>query len=275
MRKVILSLSVLIIYIVLNIMLDNYISNFRDNFFIGEYSIYSTNQQFDFINIGRSNGADSFSWENINDYSGINFGMAGKPLSTDLILLEFYEDVVDEHSVLLIPITFNFFCSDETPYTPFETIYKFDYPLLGMVQSNATIEYVLKSKGLRELTTNRNNTIPVSYIPEQLYSPEICDNDNLSLYVDLINSLKIDKENVVLMITPHYMDFALDKEHEGFRWYYNKIDVLIDVTNINFLDYSDLDLIQDKNYFNDFQHLNQKGRDLFTRYFVNEFIKHG
>jgi hypothetical protein len=225
--------------------------------------------------LGRSIGSDSFSWDVVDGLNGLNMGMAGKPLSTDILLLNYYESLINDRAIIIIPITFSFFCSDESPYTPFETIYNFDLPLLGMVQSNATIEYVLKSKGFISLTSNRNKQIPYDYFPDMLFQPDICEDNNLSLYVDLINSIQINKEKVFIVLTPHYMDFATSIDYEGFNWFYEMMEELIKSTDIRFLDYSNLKIVQDKEYFNDFVHLNQNGSEVFTKHFVDSLLKHG
>ena len=273
MKKIVFSLTVVTIYILANLVLDEYIREYRSRFFIGEYDIFPLSETYDFINLGRSIGSDSFNWRVVEDYDGINMGMAGKPLSTDLLLLDFYENIINEESIIVIPITYSFFCSDETPYTPFETIYNYNLPLLGMVQTNATIEYLLKSIGLIELTTNRNNSIPLDYFPNVKYEPEICDDSNLSFYIDLIEKINLKNSNVILLITPHYMDFATNKESDGFIWFYQQINLLVDKTGIKFIDYSDLEELQDREFFNDFTHLNQIGRDQFTNLFVESLFK--
>jgi hypothetical protein len=50
---------------------------------------------------------------------------------------------------------------------------------------------------------------------------------------------------------------------------------LIKSTDIRFLDYSNLKIVQDKEYFNDFVHLNQNGSEVFTKHFVDSLLKHG
>lgn len=268
MKKIVFTITVLTVYVLANLVLDEYIRDYRSRFFIGEYDIFLLSDSYDYINIGRSIGADSFNWRVVEDYKGINMGMAGKPLSTDSLLLDFYEKILDENSIIVIPITYSFFCSEEAPYTPFETIYNYNLPLLGMVQTNAIIEYLLKSIGLIELTTNRNNFIPLDYYPIDLYEPEICDDSNLSDYINLIEQINLKNSNVILLITPHYMDFATNKESDGFIWFYQQINLLVDKTGIKFIDYSDLDELQYREFFNDFTHLNQNGRDQFTKLFV-------
>jgi len=274
MRKVIFTILLLAVYVVLNYQMKIYIEDHRVSYFIGEYYIFPIQEEYDFINLGRSIGADSFSWEVVDDLDGLNLGMAGKPLSTDILLLNFYESLINDQTILIIPVTFSFFCSDETPYTPFETIYNFDLPLLGMVQSNASIQYVLKSKGFISLTSNRNNEIPYDYFPDILFQPDICEDNNLSLYVDLINSIQINKERVFIVLTPHYMDFATSNDYDGFKWFYEMMEELIKSTEVRFLDYSNLEIVQDKKYFNDFVHLNQNGREVFTKHFVDSLLKH-
>jgi hypothetical protein len=275
MRKVIFATFLFAIFIVLNYQMKIYIEDYRDSYFIGEYSIFPIQEDYDFVNLGRSIGSDSFSWDVLDDLNGLNLGMAGKPLSTDILLLNHYESLINDQTILIIPITFSFFCSDETPYTPFETIYNFDLPLLGMVQSNATIEYVLKSKGLISLTSNRNNEIPYDYVPDTLIQPDICKDNNLISYIDLINSIQIDKERVFIVLTPHYMDFATSNDTDGFKWFYEVMEELIRSTEVRFLDYSNLEIVQNKKYFNDFFHLNQNGREIFTKHFVESLLKHG
>jgi hypothetical protein len=275
MRKVIFATLLFAIYIVLNYQMKIYIEDYRDLYFIGEYSIFPIQEDYDFINLGRSIGSDSFSWDVVDGLNGLNMGMAGKPLSTDILLLNYYESLINDRAIIIIPISFSFFCSDESPYTPFETIYNFDLPLLGMVQSNATIEYVLKSKGFISLTSNRNKQIPYDYFPDMLFQPDICEDNNLSLYVDLINSIQINKEKVFIVLTPHYMDFATSNDTDGFKWFYEMMEEMVRLTEVRFLDYSNLEIVQDKKYFNDFVHLNQNGREVFTEHFVDSLPKHG
>jgi tricorn protease-like protein len=108
-----------------------------------------------------------------------------------------------------------------------------------------------------------------------LFQPDICEDNNLSLYVDLINSIQINKEKVFIVLTPHYMDFATSIDYEGFNWFYEMMEELIKSTDIRFLDYSNLKIVQDKEYFNDFVHLNQNGSEVFTKHFVESLLKHG
>jgi hypothetical protein len=269
MRTFIYCIIVALSYIFVNVYLDNYITNFRENNFVGEYSVELLEDRYDFINIGRSIGADSFNWKLINNYSGLNMGMAGKPLSSDKLLLEFYDTIYDDRTTLIIPITFSFFCTNETPYTPFETIYKYRFPLYGMVQSNATLEYYFRTKSLNELTGNRNYTIPKSFFPNKLYVPEYCEKSNLDLYIDIINNIEIDNNNIILLITPHFLEFSDSWDSFEFIWFYENIEILTNHTGIRFIDHSGVDILQNREFFNDFVHLNQKGRDVYTYYFVN------
>lgn len=269
MRKIVFTILVLLIYVLANLLLDGYIRNYRNQYFVGEYDIFPISDSYDYINLGRSIGADSFNWKVNEEYKGLNMGMAGKSLKTDLMLLNFYGNLVSENTLIIIPITFSFFCSDEMPYTPIETIYNYDFPLFGMVQTNASIGYFLRSQGYINRPT-RNNSIPSDYQPKSLYEPDICDNSNLNLYIELIKQMQSITTNIVLIITPHYVEFVDKKENDEFVWFYENVNYLVEETKVKFIDYSDLEELQNKDYFHDFTHLNQRGRDIFTKFFVDD-----
>jgi hypothetical protein len=155
-RKAIFLINILIFFYVVNLLVFFMITDYRQDNYIGRFEIFDMNKEYEVVNIGRSIGADFFVWKVSDDINGVNFGRAGKPLKYDLELINFYENSLNTNTLVILPITFSFFCSDESSFAPYESIYRFNLPLFGMVQTNASIEYLLYAYGLRNLSDRSN-----------------------------------------------------------------------------------------------------------------------
>lgn len=66
-------------------------------------------------NFGSSHGCFGFSYEDVPDHSGFNFGLVSQSLSYDARLLAFYQDHLAEGAVVFIPVSyFSFYGLPET-----------------------------------------------------------------------------------------------------------------------------------------------------------------
>ena len=266
-KAIFLNLIILSIYFGTSFTISNWKENYLLNNYPGEFQNFTLTDDIDVVNVGTSHGSVSFDWKIVNDVKGINLGRSGQPFLTDEYLLEKYSDFL-ENSLLIVPISFHSFCLANEIYTPVAALFESALPFFGIVQTTASINLLSDSRGDRpfpaDMFSNHNDVKPN-------LTPRLdCDKDTIDGNLEILSNLT-NKYSVVLVTTPYYSP-SLANINE-FNEFYDLINSITTTYDLTYYDYSRDSRFNHSSYFYNSTHLNTKGREIFTKLFIEEVLE--
>jgi hypothetical protein len=268
MKKIVVINGILLaIYLILNIVVLNWLDVKINENFTAPFFIYPmAEKSYNVVNLGTSHGEVGFDWINLEntEIEGLNLGLSGKPFIYDYFLLDYYKNHIKSEAIILLPISLHSFCMSQARYSPIDSVYNIELPLLGMVRLNYLWDFLSYP---REYP---NNDFNGDYIPKSIL-PKKCNKEVLDYSISYINKIAKAYPNLVLVTTPHYHDALAD--YSEFYEFYELINAITDEYKISYFDYSRDERFYDSNLFYDVTHLNDLGRESFTKIIVKEIIE--
>ena len=267
MKRIVVALNIFLIlaFIIANLLFNEWKFNLVQDSFIGEFQTQKIVNNIQVVNTGTSHGSVSFDWKNNDRVIVINLGRSGQPPFWDKFLLNFYENHFT-NTLIVLPISFHTLCMDDK-YDPIESIYNSKTPFLGIGATQYSIDLVRIASSDKAFPSDEFNFERFS---KNTIIPSSCDqeiiNKNLSYLDEIIQSF----DKVVLVTTPYYIPSLADLN--SFDWFYKTIELLSDVNNVNYYDYSRDLRFNNENYFYNSDHLNTLGREKFTNIFIDEIV---
>jgi hypothetical protein len=128
--------------------------------------------------------------------------------------------------------------------------------------SNKNPEKSYRNNGFRGMERNWNNDLAKAKLNLNEYAIDI-DSSSVNLFEQFLLECKSNQINVILVYTPEYIEgqnFVINRE--------KVINIYSDFSkkhNVLFLDYSNDEISQERDFFYNASHLNKKGSELFTR----------
>lgn len=215
---------------------------------------------YKYISLGTSHGINSIDF-NYFGINGLNLAKAGQPYRYDLEKLDYYENLIGDNTLIIIPVSFHSLCLDESDWLPHEVIYNDWFPILGMPKILTLRTYVQGTGYNQELLENTNFNQP----NEIEVVPTYC-NDEIAIgYLRLILQ---QYKNTILITTPYLESYLGDLD--DFSWFYGKVYGIAEEYDVIYLDYSRDERFQNHNFFSDATHLNAIGRRKFTNILFND-----
>lgn len=266
-RFVILNIILAIIYLTLSNMFLYWREDYLKNNYAGEFQNFSFEQPVDVVNTGTSHGSVSFNWKSVDNINGVNLGRSGQPFSGDLSLLNRYSSYLSG-ALVIVPVSFSSFCISNENFTPLEALFEDEFPFLGMVQTAISIDLLMDLDNERafppEEFLNHEHVKP-GIIPKTFCDVEII-NENIDYLTKIIES-----NNVILVTTPYYYPALGDISK--FDIFYQIIQKITVDYEVDYYDFSRDSRFYDYTFFYDPDHLNTKGRELFTNIVYEEILK--
>lgn len=267
---IVLLVFVVFLYGIFNFSFEVYKRNYLENNFYGEFQNFSLIERIDVVNTGTSHGSVSFDWKSQRILRGVNFARSGQPLSYDFFLLEKYSSKI-ENAIVVVPLSFHSLCMETSFFSPVDSIYKNTMPFLGLHQTRYSIEFLLNHRDDKlfydDFYENSDNAIP-NYYPNQCDEAILRTNIN---YIIEISERFSNTNRIILVTTPYYLTSLGDID--GFQSFYMIVDKLINQLDLEYYDYSRDPRFNNAIYFYNRDHLNTKGRQLFTNIFITEILK--
>jgi hypothetical protein len=280
---------------------------------LGEFGvqnrIYNGDVNSDIIISGSSRAYVHFNPEIINKitgYSTFNMGMDASGFEFQIPKLKFYLDYNKAPKILIQEVSMDSLNStSDKIYKPylylpylnnknlFSGLLKIDkkfvfnkfIPLLNLCYFNSDFQKeMLKSLFFKQ---SKAEVLPNGYAPRNLKWKK--EGDKILLKREKNNSsykitdkciklfqdeIKICKENnikLILVLPPQYYEiYETQSNREKILTYYKKVSY---ENNLLFLDYSHIEILKNKKYFYNIQHLNAKGADIFSEIFAKDLDK--
>jgi len=135
--------------------------------------------------------------------------------------------------------------------------------------SNENPEKAYRNNGFRGMERNWNNDLAKAKLNLNEYAIDV-DSSSVNLFQQFLLECKSNQITVILVYTPEYI--------EGQNFVTNRekvINIYNDFSkkhNVLFLDYSNDEISQERDFFYNASHLNKKGSELFTRN-LSQYIK--
>lgn len=268
MKKIIVTNGILlVIYLISNIVINIWLDDRINNNFTAPFFTFSMGENtYNVVNLGTSHGEVGFDWKNLEHsyVKGLNLGLSGKPFKYDYFLLKYYRNNIDPDAVILLPVSFHSLCMSQSTYSPIDSVYDIQFPLLGMVRLNYLWDF---QSYPREYPSDE---FIKNYTPNS-FKPTSCDNQVLEQSTSYINEIAKMYPNLILITTPYYHDALAD--YSEFNDFYQTIWHISSKYNLMYFDYSRDERFYESRLFYDATHLNTDGREMFTRIVVNEIIE--
>ena len=267
-RFVIINFTILLFYLLISIVFLNWKNEYLSTRYPGEFQNFTFSETINVVNTGTSHGSVSFDWKSQDSVNGVNLGRSGQPFSADLFLLNRYSHFIKD-TLVVVPISFHSFCLGAERYTPVEGLFEESLPFLGMVQTTISTDLLRKARDDRDFPSDDypNHTDVIPSIRPRLDCEASVIEANIELLIDIVGNY-----NVVFVTTPYYSN-AL-RELEAFDSFYEIIERITQIYDVNYFDYSRDIRFNDQKFFYNATHLNTEGRKLFTEIFINEVLIH-
>jgi hypothetical protein len=261
-RSVILiNLIICSLYITLNLGIRYELNKQLSYSFRSEYdeNILLTGSFYDYVSVGTSHGVNSIDF-NYFGIKGLNLAKAGQPFKYDLEKLNYYGHLIDNNTIIIVPVSFHSFCLVDEEWLPHEVIYKYKFPILGMSRILTLRTYLqytdVEKSGFETEFNNKPNKITL---------PSNCDTKKAFGYLEMIIQ---NHEKVILITTPYFIEFlGASNDYDEF---YDSVNTLTNKYNLDYLDYSRDPRFQNSTFFYDSNHLNLFGRRLFTSILIDD-----
>ena len=269
MKKFIfINLTILVMYIILNISLSIYLTEFLKTNSIGEYQNYSFDGVVNVVSVGTSHGSTSFNWELINELNGVNLARSGQPVTYDLQLLNHYDEFIDHETLIIVPLSLHTFCMEQSNFSDLDAIYDDGLYLLGFVRTSK-IFYALENVfvGRKFPQDQYDGSFAPSEIPEWFWN---CTNERKQEVIDKLVEISSSYSNVVFITTPRFIPTNQDIDY--YNQFYDLVTVMLELTNRDYYDYSFDNRFDDVSYFYNSGHLNSSGREKFTKIIIDEVV---
>lgn len=244
------------------------------------------------VNLGSSHGYADFFYEDIDCIRGFNLGLQYQSFYYDLQVLEKYRDNLAEGCTVIIPISYISFgheCDDEVQKLLYYQIMEYgdvryhnlsEYlklKLFPVLSASFNIKYLIKDKGSIE---DGDNSIESNlYTEDQIRDVARRGSDyhkawikrknyeaNILALGRLIEYCRENGLTPILTTTPFTRYYNDNFTSDFYREFYSMIDGITEEYEIPYLDYSHDPLFTDDiGLFKDDNHLNSKGRRIFTK----------
>lgn len=255
-------------------------------------------------NTGSSHGVHAFDYSVYNG-EAFNFAMDSQSIQYDNNLLEYYVDHFEKDSVVLIPISYFTFWSDELKSDTFDDQNQRYFSVLDadhMRFKSKTEFYINKYISAIQIADKQTNSVFINKkviaeanvqktnftreeIGEKRATFHLSDiqNDNKLLPMNpsaedsLISMIKLCKQkNItpILITTPYMYYYSKWFSNDFFNEFYDEINKVCDEYNVIYLDYSkDKHFAYEEELFNDTDHLSKKGAKVFTKIVIDDLKK--
>jgi len=269
--KVLLFVIVIVIitYGLLSLKFELFKGNYLKTNFYGEFQNFSLIESIDIVNTGTSHGSVSFDWKIQDKYNAINIARSGQPFSYDLFLLKYYQSKI-ENAIIIIPLSFHSLCMETTIFSPIDSIYNSTLPFMGLHQTRYSIEFLInhnKDRSFYDDFFEGSEEIKPDYIPTK------CSDDikktNINYIMEILE-LFADTNRVIIVTTPYYLPSL--GEIQDFENFYNEVYEIVYKFDLEYYDFSRDLRFNSPSFFYNRDHLNTKGRELFTAVFISEVI---
>ena len=261
--------------------------------------------KIEIVNLGTSHGWD-FDYSKCT-LTGMNFNISGNTMFYDLQNYRFLNEngYLAKNAIVIIPVSYFVFGLDENrtdgkvndsfvnqfyDYLPPKYIYSYSFKkeielYIHKVQQNFHLLIEKKDKKInkpKEANTQEINNESMAEKLEELaikrvqrhlelseYSSE---SKNMEYMETLINEILAANHQVILVTTPYYCAY---NRNFGEEWlekkYFSKMNHLVSKFGISYLDYShDKRISYSPELFNDSDHLNKKGKQIFNKIFFED-----
>lgn len=252
------------------------------------YESYKSLDKIGIVNFGSSHGMTSFIYrENLN---GLNLGLPGQRLYSDLVLANSIYENLDESAVLIFPISVFSFCG-EFDFRQGNILTYVDFLNhndLAMSWSEYIITkffpYVGVSNNERNLVWNKSEFIK-PFLDNSHEREEFLRQLAAECYgyyeIKVVEEFKLftrraieDGHKIVIIIPPYHRSYweLLSQEAILMKTIYKLIDsIKLDNDKLIYIDYSNDDrFTNNSNLFIDTDHLNEYGRELFTNIIISD-----
>lgn len=266
MKKLIyFNLILLIVYSLISYMYSSWKNIYILENYTGEFQNFEFSEPIDVVNTGTSHGSVAFDWKITEEVRGVNLARSGQPFASDRFLLNFYSGKI-KGATVIVPISFHSFCLIDDTYTPLEVIYGDSIPFFGMVQTAASIDLYFDSFADKPLPNGIYDYIVTT---EKFNYSLNCEKEvidyNTQVLIDIVSN-----NNVVLITTPYYSPIL--GEISNFKYFYSIVDYITSNHNVEYFDFSRDNRFNSREYFYSANHLNEKGRTLFTEIVIKEVL---
>lgn len=257
--------------------------------------INSIDSNLDAINLGTSHG-DDFDYGEYKK-NGISINKDGNTLYYDLQNFIFLDkkEVLSQNAVIIIPVSYfvfglgenredrlpdDSFVNDFYFYLPKNQIFNYSF------KKEQTLTTYIIQRNFKELfNKEKSGHNEQEFSDEELKSLSILrakhhrnignfrpKSRNVSYLIELITRAKAKGYRPVLVCTPYYKYY---NEYMDKDWlqtnYFSIMNEISDTKNIPFLDYShDRRFVDNRFYFADPDHLNNKGKSVFSKLIFDE-----
>jgi hypothetical protein len=260
-----------------------------------KHNVFPTiNERFDYVVVGHSHGRDSFNFELIEN-NGINLSFSSQNLYWSKNLLEKYESYFHEGTTIIIEVSFNTFCQEESFGNVRYVNLGFDRKQVRLTLTDYIVSKYLPLLGINGLNILINPTRhfadrdfdfdstedlelnSISYL-ENLIESEMCSKEILDYNIGIIEDIILEQQKrnraVVLYSAPIYISVSGTNSFDESNKVISSnfiIDNLSEVYNLKYLDfYKRSNISSNPQYFRNANHLNNLGSSIFMQFFFDE-----
>lgn len=252
---------------------------------------------FDIANTGSSHGNMSFVYDKYDNWNCANLALNGQNMHQDYLILQTYQDRIDENTTVFIVVTYMTYLGNDESYEELvgpryygivEPRFIKDYNLLYDICLNH-LPILNAADRVIDVTKDRIFNEPLrTYEPFKgdmrenaigEVSQILSDNKQESkiFYNDLEQSIKLVQgtgATVILVGTPVTSEFTEEMNCQNDKvipMFYENTSRLSEKFGVEFWDYSnDSRVLDDYSYFFDSHHLSDSGAELFTSIIIDD-----